>query len=82
MKKPIYYLSQVHKCDVCQGDFVGGIMADCRMRANGWANCCVSCWVREGRPVGTGRGQVYALNPLTTKAHEKWVCIAGGEGME
>jgi len=48
----------VEKCDVVH---LNGhrFYADAKTRFGSWAFLCARCWILQGRPLGTGRGQLY-----------------------
>ena len=62
MKKVYWTGTPPAKCDICQGP-INTCFVDGKMRAGPWANMCLSCHKAHGVGLGTGRGQLYWLEP-------------------
>lgn len=67
-------LTAAETCDLCEaiveevGFYVDGRIAG----SNSWANMCLPCFLKEGKGIGWGVGQLYGRDEVD------WQCIAGG----
>ncbi|WP_136685481.1 endonuclease NucS domain-containing protein [Falsirhodobacter xinxiangensis] len=68
----IYWCGDIANCNLCGISFAPlQFMIDASLRIGGAGNVCALCFLREGRGIGEGRGQVY-------EAHDEgWLLIAG-----
>ena len=82
MTKPVFYLSDIKKCDLCEAllsDAPGTKMYDARVYPGGpWGNLCSTCWECCGRPLGVGRGQEYVRTDSQIPTR-RWMQTAGSE---
>lgn len=60
------------KCGICR-DPIGSLFVDGKTNLkNTWALMCVTCHAACGCGLGTGRGQMYALNPADDTFRKIW----------
>jgi len=58
--KEMYWCGDITDCDLCGQPFAPmRFMIDASLRGGFGANICALCFLKEGRGIGTGRGQVY-----------------------
>jgi len=72
-RPPVIYIGPVDQCDLCEAPFAS-VMFDARTK-RGWGNLCPACFADEGCSVGTGRGQMYELQQVSSG--KAWVKVAG-----
>lgn len=81
MREPVFYLSDIRKCDLCEAplsDEPGTKMYDARIYPGGpWGNLCSTCWECGGKPLGVGKGQEYTRTDNELPAW-RWLQTAGG----
>lgn len=58
-KNAVVWTGSITVCQLCKGDYYGGIMYDARIPGGGWANMCFDCFRECGCKLGTGYGQKY-----------------------
>lgn len=81
MTKPVFYLSDINHCDLCEAQLAeepGTKMYDARLYTSGpWGNLCRTCWEHCGKPLGVGKGQEYTRtdSKLPTR---RWLQTKGG----
>lgn len=67
-----YWCGDIEDCDRCEMSFVPlRFMVDARLRTGSAGNVCALCFLREGRGIGEGCGQIYEVSD------EGWLLVAG-----
>lgn len=71
-------------CDLCGDPLLGkAVFIDGQTQRDGntqfspWANMCADCYMREGRGIGWGVGQLY--RGVVTDGQESWFLLGGGD---
>lgn len=71
-RSELYWNGDIHKCDLCEYSFESlEFMVDAIFKNGFGTNVCAYCFLKEGRGIGTGLGQIYK------KTSQGWLHIAG-----